>query len=382
MPKVTQMGLDCHKKFSTVTARDAEGRVVFRTRLEHADRARMRAQIRAWPRGVPVVLEGTFGWGWLCDELTACGVEPHLTSGSKTKAWRIARGKAKSNRLDADLLSELWSQQPRWWEVWLAPPAVREQREWMRHRMGLVQMQTQVKNRIQATLHRHGILHPYTDLFGTAGRQFLAQLAAADDGTLPPSARYGLRDQLQLLEILRPQLAQLTRELRRQVRTHPAAQCWDSLPGIGWILAHTIQAEVGDLRRFRNAQHLASYSLLAPRSQDSGEEDPDEKPLGRHVGHNGRRTLKWAFIQAAHSAILKSPHLRAIFDRRTGGGKRDKNRGYITVAHALCTVGFACARQQRSFSETPPARPGSVPQRQDSCPEVGGPDMAMAAAKP
>ena len=43
MPKVTQMGLDCHKKFSTVTARDAEGRVVFRTRLEHADRARMRA---------------------------------------------------------------------------------------------------------------------------------------------------------------------------------------------------------------------------------------------------------------------------------------------------------------------------------------------------
>ena len=160
MEKVTQMGLDCHKKFSTVTARDATGRIAFRTRLEHADRGRMRAQIRDWPRGVPVVLEGTFGWGWMCDELSACGVEPHLTSGSKTKAWRQARGKAKSNRLDADLLAELWSQQPRWWEVWLAPPEVRQQREWMRHRMGLVQMQTQVKNRMQATPHRHGILAP------------------------------------------------------------------------------------------------------------------------------------------------------------------------------------------------------------------------------
>ena len=380
MEKVTQMGLDCHKKFSTVTARDAAGRVAFRTRLEHGDRPRMRAQIQDWPRGVPVVLEGTFGWGWMCDELSACGVEPHRTSGSKTKAWRIARGKAKSNRLDADLLAELWSQQPRWWEVWLAPPEVRQQREWMRHRMGLVQMQTQVKNRMQATLHRYGILHPYSDLFGKAGRAFLGELAAENGVTLPASARHGLRDNLQLLGLLRRQLAQLTRELRGQVRASPAAQIWDSLPGVGWILAHTIQAEIGDLRRFRHAGDLASYSLLAPRSQDSGEEDPDEAPLGRHVGRMGRRTLKWAFIQAAHSAIRKSRRMRELFDRRTQGGKRDKNRGYITVAHALCTVGFACARQQRCFSETPPARPGRVPQREDSRPEAGGPDMAMAAA--
>lgn len=368
MEKVTQMGLDCHKKFSTVTARDATGRIAFRTRLEHADRGRMRAQIRDWPRGVPVVLEGTFGWGWMCDELSACGVEPHLTSGSKTKAWRQARGKAKSNRLDADLLAELWSQQPRWWEVWLAPPEVRQQREWMRHRMGLVQMQTQVKNRMQATPHRHGILHPYSDLFGKAGRAFLGELAAENGVTLPASARHGLRDNLQLLGLLRRQLAQLTREVRRQVRASPAAQIWDRLPGIG------------DLRRFRHAADLASYSLLAPRSQDSGEEDPDEVPLNRHVGRMGRRTLKWAFIQAAHSAIRKSRRMRELFDRRTQGGKRDKNRGYITVAHALCTVGFACARQQRCFSETPPARPGRVPQREDSRPEAGGPDMAMAAA--
>ena len=248
--------------------------------------------------------------------------------------------------------------------------------------MGLVQMPTQVKNRMQATLHRHGILHPYSDLFGKAGRAFLQELAAEEDATLPSSARQGLRDNLQLLELLRRQLAHLPRDLRRQVQASPAAQIWDSLPGIGWILAHTIQAEIGDLRRFRHAPDLASYSLLAPRSQDSGEEDPDEVPLGRHVGLQGRRTLKWAFIQAAHSAIRKSRRMREIFDRRTRGGKRDKNRGYITVAHALCTVGFACARQQRCFSETPPARPGSVPRREDSRPQAGGPDMAMAAAAP
>ncbi len=105
------------------------------------------------------MLEGTFGWGWMSDELKAAGLDPHLASSSKVAGWRKARGIAKSNRTDADLLSELWSERGRWWEVWLAPPAVRQQREWLRYRMTLVRTQTGLKNRIHAVLHRHGILH-------------------------------------------------------------------------------------------------------------------------------------------------------------------------------------------------------------------------------
>jgi hypothetical protein len=59
--KVSQMGMDCHRNFSRVTARDEDGKVVWRQRLEHADRASLRERLREWPK-VPVVLEGTFGW--------------------------------------------------------------------------------------------------------------------------------------------------------------------------------------------------------------------------------------------------------------------------------------------------------------------------------
>ena len=62
---VSQMGLDVHKKFSRVTARDSNGKVAWRQRLEHSDRMRMRQQLQRWPQGTPVILEGTFGWGWL-----------------------------------------------------------------------------------------------------------------------------------------------------------------------------------------------------------------------------------------------------------------------------------------------------------------------------
>ncbi len=46
---VSQMGLDIHWKFSTVTARDGRGKIVWRQRLQHGDRVRMREELAHWP---------------------------------------------------------------------------------------------------------------------------------------------------------------------------------------------------------------------------------------------------------------------------------------------------------------------------------------------
>ena len=48
--------------------------------------------------GIPIVLEGTFGWGWLSDELSDAGLEPHLASSAKVAGWRKARGIAEATR--------------------------------------------------------------------------------------------------------------------------------------------------------------------------------------------------------------------------------------------------------------------------------------------
>jgi transposase len=379
------MGMDCHRKFSRVTGRDREGRVVWRERVEHADRAGLREQLRRWPVGIPVVLEGTFGWGWMADELEAAGVWPRLANSRKVAGWRKSRGLAKTNRVDSDLLSELPSERHNWWEVWLAPPAVREQREWMRYRMTLVGVQTALKNRLHAVLHRHGVMHQFSDIFGAVGRRFLLALASgqsvpglASEPRLPDSARATLKGYLQLLKQLRDRIAQVTRELRRQVRQSPAAQRLRTIPGIGWVLAYTIQAEIGPIERFKGHRQLASYSLLAPLADDSGDEDPTRTPQGRHVGVIGRRTLKWAWIEAARSAV-RHPRFKAVFDRRTNGGKRDRNRGYIAVAHELCRVGYVLLSKEIDFADAPPLRPGSC-KRSKSRSGTGQPDVAMVAA--
>jgi transposase len=374
--KVSHMGVDNHRTFSRLTARDAGNRVLLRQRLEHGDRVELRAALRRFPAGTPVIFEGTFGWGWLADELKECLLEPHLSSSRKVAGWREARGLAKSNVLDADLLSELWPQQPRWWEVWLAPAEVRDRRELLRYRMALVAVQTMTKNRIHATLHRHGILCGFSDVFGVAGWQWLQRLMQGDS-VLREAGRVTLAGYVQLLEQIRRQIAAVTRRVRQEVSADEQARLWHTLPGIGWVLAYTIGAEVGDAARFRRGGELASYSLLAPRAQDSGEELQDT-PIGRHVGHAGRMTLKWAFIEAARGAVRKDARFRAVFQRRTENGRKDRNRGYIAVARRLAETGLACVKKKTPYRPTPPPRPGSRedgacgPDGQERCGERGG----------
>ena len=388
------VGLDVHRRFSTVTARNAEGKIAWRQRLEHEDRKLMRERLDGWPRGIPVILESSFGWEWICEELEQAELEPLLANSRKVAAWRDVRGMAKSNRTDADLLSALGGQPDRWWQVWLPPREVRDRREWLRYRMSLVRLQTGLKNRVHAILHRHGILHDFSDLFGAQGRRMLTRLANnTSKPRLRESGRATLKGYLQLLDHLRRQIAAVTRSIRGQLRATPEGKRLQSLPGVGTVLAHTILAEVGDFSRFRSAKHLASYSLLAPRAFDSGEET-DEAPKGRHVGHIGRRTLKWAWIEAAHGAVRRGGRCRKAFDRYTDGGKRNRNRGYILVGHELCRTAYAINKKGTQYSDDPPERPGSSksktalsprgrrPSRtsQNSRPGTGQPDRPMVVA--
>ena len=360
---VTCGGMDVHYQFSSVTWRDAAGRVVAREKLKHEDRPALRRQIGRWPAGVPLVLEASFGWGWLSDELAAAGLDPRLSNCYKVERMRQSRGQVKTNQKDADLLSLLPREAAPWWEVWRVPPEVRDRREWLRYRMTLVDLQTRTKNRIHAHFHRHGIYHQFSDLFGAAGRAFLQDLCASGrhaGGELPPGALTALDGQVRLLTNLRKELAQVAGQLRGLLEGDPLVQRLKTIPGFGLILSHVVVAEVGRIERFASHKHLASYVGLAPRSFDSGPPDPSRAPQGRHLAKNCQRTLKWAFIEAAHAAVRKGGRWRELYDRVTAGGHKDCNRGYIKVARELVKVVYVIWSRNMVYQEAPPARPGSL----------------------
>lgn len=369
--KVACAGMDVHYKFSNVTFRDAGGKVVSRQRLDHPDRQQLQERLSRWPTGIPVVIEASFGWGWLSDLLEEAGQDVHLSNCYKVEQMRKARGWVKTNKKDADLVSLLVFEQSDWWKVWRAPPEVRNRREQMRFRSDLVGSQTRVKSRIHAIFHRHGIFHEFSDLFGAKGRKFLVELCLYNPANLPPEVLLALRGQLKLLDHLRRQLADVARILHKQLLKTPLAIRLKTIPGIGLILAHVLAAEIGKIERFKNQKSLASYSLLAPRSNDTGEDNPGQSPLGRHLGLRGNRTLKWAFIEAAHGAVRSGGKWRAIFDRVTNGGKKNRNRGYIKVARELVKVVYAVWAKGVDYQAIPPVRSGRKSNKKKSRSETG-----------
>jgi len=75
-----------------------------------------------------------------------------------------------------------------------------------------------------------------------------------------------------------------------------------TMPGVGFILGLVILLELGDVRRFPDAVHLAGYAGVTARVTASGGKTRFG-PLRPDVN----RYLKWAFIEAAN-AISRHQH--------------------------------------------------------------------------
>ena len=74
-----------------------------------------------------------------------------------------------------------------------------------------------------------------------------------------------------------------------------------TIPGISWVLAYTIPAELGDINRFPTPRKLAGYSGLCPRVYQSGERD-----LRGPLSKQGPRYLRRALVEAATHACTPS----------------------------------------------------------------------------
>ena len=236
---------------------EGELRVVERARLEHDDRDAMRRWLSRLPAQTPVGLEAAFGWPWVADLLDAMGLDPHL--GHPPALRVLAQHEAKTDRCDGDRLGK-FQLQGIFPESYMAPPEVRQIRERTRYRMALSKIRGAMKSRTQALLHRFGILHNFSDLFGKQGRRFLQQLDP------PPASRAVLDSSLELLDEVLRHIQELEKWMQKNLEEDAVIRLLQTIPGIGLILAHVIRAEIGEISRFPTPRHLRSYSGLAPLS--------------------------------------------------------------------------------------------------------------------
>jgi transposase len=176
----------------------------------------------------------------------------------------IADAKAKTDRRDARTLAKLLAA-GLLQGTWLPDEATRALRRRLARRAQLVRQRGRLKNEIHAALYRNlKGAGPASDLFGAAGRRWLAELE------LPGDERETVAGCLRVLDFLDGEVAHLERALARQALGSPEIRRLVTIPGVNLITAATLVAVIGDVSRFASARKLVGYLGLDPRVRQSG----------------------------------------------------------------------------------------------------------------
>ncbi|HEU0245865.1 MAG TPA: IS110 family transposase [Gaiellaceae bacterium] len=293
---------------------------------------------------VLAVIESMNGARFVHDRLEQAGWDVRIADAVEAKG--LAPLACKTDKIDAWVLAEL-ARLDLVPEIWLPDPAVRAERERARFRLHLVKHRSALKNRVHSILIAHGIPNPTSDLFGLGGRRLLERL------TLPEPWRSTTAASLALIDTLDEEIERCERELHRLGAEHRYVPLLMTRPGIGWILAFTIASEIGDIARFPTPVKLVGYSGLTPKVEHSGESDR-RGPLRK----NGPNHLRWALVEAAHTAS-RHPFYQPILERKRArhGRKRGTKIAALTIARKLAEAHWHMLTRNQPFAPAGATRP-------------------------
>jgi len=264
--------------------------------------------------------------------------------------------KQKYDRLDAQRLARKLSVADRepLPEAWFPPAEIRQLRLRARQRCWLAVLRTQVKNRLQSLLQMHGLRPTVTDVFGVAGRSWLA------GQILPEATRESVEQLLRVHDFLSQEIEKAEAYLRAVDGQFPELRRLRTIPGIGEILAPVIWSEMGRLGRFRSAEAWVNYTGLVPSLYESG-----EVSMRGGITHQGSAWVRWALVQAA-SGVIQGVN---PFARRYRRLRRRKlsNVAKTAVARSLARCVYGVLKSGRDYQEARwgrrpaefPPRPGS-----------------------
>jgi transposase len=258
-----------------------------------------------------------------------------LVHAAKVKA--IAAAALKNDKVDSAMLAHLLRTNllP---EAWISDAATTALRDQMRLRVALSRQRAQWKNQIHGALHQQGVRAPRSDLFGKQGREWLAQVE------LGVATRLVVNTCLELIDQLSRQITALDRQVAAQAEADADVRCLMSIPGIGPCRGLLIKAEIGDIHRFPSKRQLFSYAGLVPVVRESA-----GKSRRGPITRAGSPLLRWAMVQAAHSATRCSPGARAYFERLAQRKPRHKAR--VALARKLLAAVHALWRHGVCFEE-------------------------------
>jgi len=137
-----------------------------------------------------------------------------------------------------------------------------------------------------------------------------------------------------------------------------------TLPGVDTVTAAKLISEIGDIRRFRNADKLAQYSGVAPVTFSSAGKGKD------YSSKQGNRFLNGVFYMMAMSMIVVSPKLKRPYQpifrdyylRKLSEGKTP-SQALVCIMRRLVSIVYGMMRTKSEYR--PYVSKDQTPQEQD-----------------
>ena len=151
-----------------------------------------------------------------------------------------------------------------------------------------------------------------------------------------PIEQFRLQSDLDTVAFVQQQKERLETHLAQQAASDDRMALLAQIPGIGFINGLTILAAIGEVGRFRTANHLVGYAGLGTKVHDSGQ----MQWRGR-ITKMGRRDLRRAMVESAQAAVRCHDHWQGQYQqlsKRTGKKKAKvaiARKLLITVWHTL-----------------------------------------------
>ena len=254
------------------------------------------------------VYEAGFCGFWIHEMLTSLGIENIVinpadvptTAGERVQKTDAVDSAKLARALRAKALNGIYTPDSTSLEV----------RSLIRLRSTITKDMARQKNRIKSHLRFLGYEIPAEYCNRDWPKRFITWLRGLDMKTR--SGRQSLDFMLDLLEDLRKKKLQMTRALRALSRTEQYEKPLElvmSVPGVGQQIGMALLAEIVDIKRFRDAEHLAKYVGLVPMCHSSGDKDgAGDITIRKHA------FLRSLIVEASWQAIRHDPAMTLAFE--------------------------------------------------------------------
>ena len=330
------IGVDYHKKFTYFVVKDSKGKVLRNGQLPN-EKDRVADFLSPFKKDSSAVIESCRNWCVMHDWLEELVDEVVLANPYKVKA--IAEAKIKTDKIDATVLADLLRADmvP---TCYVAPREVRDMRNLLRERIFFVRMRTMAKNRIVTIFDRYPEerkgLKLQTDIFGKSGRSQFDKVA------LREADRALIDRELNYIDVVNIFIKEIEEVVEENFKESKNAKTLKTIPGIGKFFSMLIDAEIGDVGRFKNEKSLACYAGLVPSTYSSGGKTHQGRLIKR-----GNKLLRWAFVEAVVPAISSDERLRFEYDLLRK--RMNYNKAKVAMARKLLTIAYNCLKYKKNY---------------------------------